>query len=246
MHLCAPDRFGGGKKSWQRSVYAACVSRAKGMRKQQKKTAISLHLSDRLHTAAAAAAAPAASAAAAAPPASLQVALPCQRRVFAASFHFRSEDQGRTTHGLEMRLRGKRHVFAGSVERQWPRRREEERKGEEEEEKRRYAALCWTKASDRPRRQRPVAGWRDIPFQPTQRIEWSHHVSAGFWMRPPYHHHHHQPTSSDHAIQDPPPQTGCMGSGPADWRRCFGIGYKRAPLKVQDKSCSEIKKKKKN
>lgn len=87
MHLCAPDRFGGGKKSWQRSVYAACVSRAKGMRKQQKKTAISLHLSDRLHTAAAAAAAPAASAAAA-PPASLQVALPCQRRVFAASFHF--------------------------------------------------------------------------------------------------------------------------------------------------------------
>lgn len=44
------------------------------------------YLSDRVHIAAAAAPA------AAAPPASLQVALPCQQSVLAASFHFRSED----------------------------------------------------------------------------------------------------------------------------------------------------------
>lgn len=69
----APDLF--GEKSWRRGVYAACVSRAKGMRKQQMKPATSPHLSDCLRTAAAAASAAAGG--------SAVVALPCQQRMFA-------------------------------------------------------------------------------------------------------------------------------------------------------------------
>lgn len=122
----------------------------------------------------------------------------------------------------KMRLKGKRHIFTGSVERLWPSRGAG------------YATLSPRCTSDKKKKRQilrthSVLQPADvIPFQPHRGLNdrTTFQQDSG-WNTTPH------PPPLITPPGPPPPRTGCMGSGPTDWWWCLELDTKRRRSKFK-------------